>query len=82
MVQENSTGGRRPFPRIIPDEALEHAWNAGEELRKSVAALLPSLPPEFTRHRQAARKEMLLAVRSLIDSAIARVEKTETKAAE
>ena len=82
MVQDNSTGNRRMFPRVIPDEALEHAWNAREELRKSVAALLPSLPPEFTQHRQAARKEMLLAVRSLIDNAIARVEKNESKAAE
>jgi len=82
MVQDKSTSDRRPFPRIIPDEVLEHAWNAREEFRKSVAALLPSLPAEFTQHRQAARKEMLLALRSLIDNAIARAEKTEPKAAE
>ena len=76
---EDSTRPKR-FPRIIPDEALEHAWKAREEIRQSVAALLPSLPAEFTTHRLAARKEMLLAVRSLIDNAIERVEKTGAKA--
>jgi hypothetical protein len=81
-MNEESARTRRPFPRLVPDEVLEHASNAREELRKSVAALLPSLPAEFTSHRLAARKEMLLAVRSLIDSAIDRVEKAETKAAE
>jgi hypothetical protein len=81
-MADESTRSRRPFPRIVPDEALEHARNAGEEIRKSVTALLPSLPAEFTTHRRAARKEMLLAIRSLIDTAIERVEKTEAKAAE
>jgi len=81
-MDQERTRGRRPFPRIVSDEALEHAWNAREEFRKSVASLLPSLPPEFTKHRQAARKEMLLAVRSLIDSAIERVEKNEAKRVE
>jgi hypothetical protein len=83
-MTEESTRSRRPFPRIVPDEALEHAWNAREEIRKSVSALLPSLPAEFTTHRRAARREMLLAIRSLIDNAIERVEKSEatTKAAE
>jgi hypothetical protein len=81
MVQEG-TRSRRPFPRLVPDEVLEHAWNAREEFRKSVAALLPSLPPEFTEHRRAARREMLLAIRSLIDSAIERVEKEKSTPAE
>jgi hypothetical protein len=72
----------RSFPHTIPDEAVEHARKARDEIRQSVAALLPALPAEFTAHRLAARKEMLLAVRSLIDSAIDRVEKTKAKAAE
>jgi hypothetical protein len=80
MVQEGTRS--RPFPRLVPDEVLEHARNAREEFRKSVAALLPSLPPEFTEHRRAARKEMLLAIRSLIDSAIDRVEKEKSTTAE
>jgi hypothetical protein len=69
---------RRPF-RFIPDEAREHARNAGDELRKTVAQLMPSVPPEFAKHGRAARKEMLLAIRSLIDSAIERTEKAESK---
>jgi len=81
-MTEESTRTRRPFPRIVPDEALEHAWNAREEIRKSVTALLPSLPAEFTTHRRAARREMLLAIRSLIDNAIERVDKTEATAGE
>jgi hypothetical protein len=72
----------RPFSRIIPDEALEHARNAGEEFRRGVAALLPALPADFTRHRQAAGREVLLAIRSLIDSAIERMEKSDPKNAE
>jgi len=81
-MDEESAPGRRPFPRVIPDEAIEHARKAGEEIRQSVAALLPSLPPEFTTHRLAARKEMLLAIRSLIDDAIERVDKSKAKPAE
>ena len=81
-MDDETTRTRRPFPRIVPDEALEHAWKAREEIRKSMAALLPSLPVEFTAHRRAARKEMLLAVRSLIDNAIERADKTDTKAGE
>jgi hypothetical protein len=77
MVQD-PTDDRRPF-RFIPDETREHAKNAGEELRKTVAQLMPSVPPEFAKHGRAARKEMLLAIRSLIDSAIERTEKAETK---
>jgi hypothetical protein len=78
-MPEESTPNRRPFPRIVPDEAIEHASKAREEFRKSVTALLPSLPPEFIAHRRAARREMLLAFRSLIDSAIERVDKAEAK---
>jgi hypothetical protein len=81
-MTEDSTRSRRPFPRIVPDEVFEHARNAREEFRKSVNALLPSLPAEFTAHRNAARREMLLAIRSLIDNAIERVDKTDAKAAE
>jgi hypothetical protein len=77
MVQD-PTDSHRPF-RFIPDEAREHARNAGEELRRTVAQLMPSVPPEFAKHGRAARKEMLLAIRSLIDSAIERTEKAESK---
>jgi hypothetical protein len=37
------------------------------------------LPEEFRAHFRTARKEMLLAMRSLIDAAIERVEEKPTK---
>lgn len=43
---------------------------------KVMETLLKDLvPEEFWQHRRAARKEALLAVRSLIDAAIERVDK-------
>ncbi|MBT3321320.1 MAG: hypothetical protein HN392_03445 [Anaerolineae bacterium] len=60
-----------PFENIISDEAREHARAARKEMRKSVKALLP---PKFVKHRRAARKEVLLAWRSMIDSAIEHTE--------
>ena len=58
-------------------EALGHARAAGDELRKSVASMLP---PEVGRHGRAAQKEVLLAFRSLIDAAIDRVERKSDSA--
>ncbi len=43
-MTDESTRRAGRFPRI-PNEVLKHVANAGEELRKGVAALLPSLPP-------------------------------------
>ena len=43
--------------------------------RASYKKLSPHLPEEFRQHTQAARREMLLAMRSLIDTAIERAEK-------
>jgi hypothetical protein len=77
MADQNSDS-RRTFPHVMSDEARGHARQAGDELRKTVSALLPSLPEDFTRHRRAARREMLLAIRSLIDSAIAHIDEPHT----
>lgn len=43
-------------------------------LRRSVRCRTPMVPEEFKTHTRAARKEMLLAVRSLLDVAIQEVE--------
>ncbi len=40
----------------------------------------PRIPDEFKAHTRAARKEMLLAVRSLLDSAIRELEETAPSA--
>jgi hypothetical protein len=37
------------------------------------------LPPEFIEHRRKARKEMLLAWRSVIDSAIKRIDEKDNE---
>lgn len=53
-------------------EARKHFKAAHESMHKSMAELLPK---GYLEHRRAARKEMLLAFRSLIDAAIEHTEK-------
>ena len=67
---------RKRFEDEIPEEVREHARAAREELRASMKAFLP---PGFVEHRKQARKEMLLAWRSLIDSAIERMDETKNE---
>ena len=55
----------------IPEETREHMKAAREEMRKSYESLFP---PGFIDHRRAARKEFLLAARSLIDAALKRMD--------
>jgi len=55
----------------LPEEVREHLKTARAELRESFRALFP---PEFIEHRRAARREFLLAARTLIDRAIERTE--------
>ena len=75
-MSEEKTTQHRPFKDFIPDEAIEHAKAAREEMRKSVEAILP---PGFMEHRREARKEMLKAVRSMIDATLERMEEHEKK---
>lgn len=71
------TARTNPFEGKIPGEVREHLRAAGNELRESVRAFLP---PEFVEHRRKARKEMLLAWRSVIDSALKRIDEKENEA--
>jgi hypothetical protein len=73
-MDENTT--RRSFEDKIPEEVRQHARAAREELRESVKAFLP---PEFFEHRKKARKEMLLAWRSMINAALERMDEKEEK---
>jgi hypothetical protein len=57
--------------RGIPKETQEHLQTAREEVRKSIEALLP---PDFVEHRKAARREALLAARSMIQHVLDRME--------
>lgn len=54
------------------EEAREHMRQARSAMHKSIEAWLPE---GFLEHRRAARKEFLLAMRSLVDAAIERSEK-------
>jgi hypothetical protein len=47
--------------------------------RMGCKQLSPHLPEEFRQHTQAARREMLLAMRSLLDAAIEYIEEKEEK---
>jgi len=55
----------------ISEETREHFKNAREEIRKAMEGLLPE---GFVEHRRAARREMLLAWRGVIDAAIKRMD--------
>jgi hypothetical protein len=52
---------------------VSRAMRAAHEVKESVRR---AVPEEFWKHRAAARRETLLALRSLIDAAL---ERTETK---
>lgn len=70
-MAEKTTHRDKYFESWIPDEARVHARSARAEMKKSMAAFFP---PEFAEHRRNARKEFLLAFRSMIDNAIKRTE--------
>lgn len=53
-------------------DAHDHLNAAREAVQKSMESLVP---PGYVEQKRIARKEFLLAVRSLIDSAIDRIEK-------
>jgi hypothetical protein len=49
--------------------------------RASCKELSPHLPEEFRQHTKSARREMLLAMRSLLDTVIERTEEKPKKKA-
>lgn len=73
---ESKQERRRPFEEKIPEDVRQHMRAARDELRESIKLLLP---PEFVAHRRRARREMLLAWRGMIDSALQRIEEREKK---
>ena len=66
-MTENTQSKHDHFGEYIPEEAVEHAKTAREEMRRSIKALFP---PEFLAHRRKARLEMLLAAREIINHKI------------
>lgn len=74
-MDENTTH-RRPFEDRVPEDVRQHARAAREEMRESMKSFFP---PGFWEHRRKARKEMLLAWRSMIDAALERMDEKEEK---
>jgi hypothetical protein len=73
---DEHTTRRRHFEDEIPEDVRQHARAAREEFRESMKAFLP---PQFWEHSRKARKEMLLAWRSMIDAALERMDRNEDK---
>ena len=71
-MAEKTESKRKPFEGKISEETRKHFKTAREEFRKSMEGVLP---PGFVEHRNNARKEMMLAFRSMIDTRLERMEK-------
>jgi hypothetical protein len=65
------TESKSPYRKYISEEAVEHMKAARAELRQSFEALFP---PEYVAHHRAARREMLLAAREILNQKIERME--------
>ncbi|HEX9012925.1 MAG TPA: hypothetical protein VF813_05395 [Anaerolineaceae bacterium] len=57
-------------------EARQHARAAREEFSRAVEGLLP---PHFAEHRRAAQREWLMAVRSMVNAALERIDRAESE---
>lgn len=73
---DEHTTYRKHFEDKIPEDVRQHARAAREEMRESMKAFLP---PKFWEHSRRARREMLLAWRSMIDAALDRMGEKEEK---
>jgi ribosomal protein L13 len=76
-MAEKTERTHNPFEGKISEETRQHFRAAREEFRKSIEGMLP---PEFMDHRRNARKEMLMAWRSMIDASLERMEEPKKKA--
>jgi hypothetical protein len=74
MSETNEKKSHEENPSV--KEAREHMKAAREQMHKSYEKILPE---GFIEHRRAARHEFLLAMRSMLDAAIERVEKHSEK---
>ncbi|HVN14161.1 MAG TPA: hypothetical protein VMT73_00350 [Anaerolineales bacterium] len=68
------TRSEKKFESRIPEETRQHFHNARQEFRAGVKSILPE---GFFEHGKAARREMLLAWRGMLDAAIQRIDEKE-----
>jgi hypothetical protein len=73
-MAEGKKGKTEKTKRWPPEDTRQHMKAARSEIRDSYKSLFP---PKFVEHRRAARREMLLALRSLVDHALERIEAKE-----
>jgi hypothetical protein len=74
MAKQSKSSADEKYWDGPPEETREHLRSARKEMRHAWEALFP---PEFITHRRAARREFLLAARTLIDHALERIEARE-----
>jgi hypothetical protein len=70
-MEEKSKSYEHPFGSKVSEETRQHFRTAREEFWKSMEGVVP---PDFREHGRNARREMLLAWRSMIDATIARMD--------
>jgi hypothetical protein len=70
-MAEPVSGSEQSVAGNLP-EAWQHVRAAGKELRQGLASILP---PEFHAHGKSAKREVLLAARSVIDAALSHIDK-------
>ena len=61
-------------PGHIPQEAKDHFNTAKTKFKKGLDAMFP---PQVKEHRQAAQREVLQGLRSLIDAALEKFDEEE-----
>ena len=75
MAEQKKGDKKEEVKHWPPEETRQHLKAAQSEIRDSFKSLFP---PEFIEHRCAARREMLLAARSLIDHTLERMKAKES----
>jgi hypothetical protein len=70
MPESEKARSRKEPGRRLPEETREHLQAARKAFRESVEALFPA---GYIEKRRVARREALLAARSLIDHALDRM---------
>ncbi len=60
----------------MPEETRQHMRAARDEFRRSVRGMIPR---GFVEHQRRARREMLLAWRSMIDSRLSRLDEEQAE---
>jgi len=71
MVEQKARA-YKPIEGKMSEETRKHLKAAREEFHKSMEGILP---PGFMEHRKQARREMLLAFRSILDASLERMDK-------